>query len=1155
MLKIFIKSVIVLILCANTLYADAYLPSTSPNVKVLKSEERVQKVQKANNENVITFSEFSNGTKITDQYADRGIIFKGDAPFITGDGSNPTSPVLSGTPTFDGAIEGHFVDPATHEPTTVNHFELDGGYFNQESSTKLSWFNPKGELIRAVRDSKLGIEHFTVDDENIAYFRIEIVSQEDAGYAIDNVSFKKKEVLFNHTFNLDKITHTAGTHIANTFTIYFKDLKAKNGATLKSICSDYTFFVEDKNQNKRNGKELKGACDVNESIQAFKLNFTFTIEESPYNIEDANVSICKGTECKEIEDIQNFSVYGTSFDVTKDGLAFENGDWNKFMFIQNKNKLLIPCFSHPIDGCTQEQIVYIGRMHKLVDSFKEFLSDSDKETAEKDLIGYYDNVKDYKKQGRDGRNFEGGCHGLAVSAIANFNNKDKLLSAWGKDLNSTKTKTEIVSIFQNHWDNRNSESAKPFPKDIHSYNIDNFEDAFFALSKINYYYLSQSIYKGGNAWVGKHNLEELNNITNMNSYHKEFLKNNKVSIFSFDIKEKDKPDGGHSIIATELIKYISAGHLHSIYVLHDNNFPNIFSMLEFDNAFRAVYFIFGKDKLLKYYINKYNKVRKKEDIEKWFKSHTLTTSKFNWDYVLYNPYGGGAFYGFDTFSKETDKLHIYGKANNNQQKRKLRSLQKVNNANATFDYPYPNHISITIIGGKLLKVTDTQTQKEVILNPIIGQLEENKAYLKDNQLITKFLLPKSSIYKIELQKYKQYPAFEVYAKIPTNDGKVEIINYENLATNLDDSTSAHFLVGNGNNDKSIKRDGESDVNPTYDEAIDMKITPATFLKAISLSSGVKLTWNLPDNPNLQEVVVVRKENTKPTSITDGSEIYRGLDETYTDSSAINDREYYYGIYTIAKNGDVTDGQFIYVNTHQATLFGYVKDSSNNPVTGAEVVLKNGVGLVKKVINTETTDKNGYFTFGNLPLGTYLIEFSHPHYTFANNAMTVKLENKNMEVTQEAIGQPELAINTNRVMKVDENETISWDGLNVEDSATVNVKLKRANTWETLASGVEFSKHFINWKVTEPKDENTTLKIELSSDLTVYSEEKVYIFGADEVKYDFDGDGDVDIDDIMKVVSGWNTKLGDTKYNSAYDINKDNKIDIKDIMMIASKWKI
>ena len=123
MLKIFTKSVIVLILCANTLYGDEYLPSTSPDIKVLKSEDKVQKLQKVNNENTITFSEFSSGTKITDQYADRGIIFKGDSPFITSDGANPTSPVLSGSPRFNGAIEGHFVDPITHEPTIVNHFE------------------------------------------------------------------------------------------------------------------------------------------------------------------------------------------------------------------------------------------------------------------------------------------------------------------------------------------------------------------------------------------------------------------------------------------------------------------------------------------------------------------------------------------------------------------------------------------------------------------------------------------------------------------------------------------------------------------------------------------------------------------------------------------------------------------------------------------------------------------------------------------------------------------------------------------------------------------------------------------------------------------------------------------------------------------------
>jgi hypothetical protein len=290
-------------------------------------------------------------------------------------------------------------------------------------------------------------------------------------------------------------------------------------------------------------------------------------------------------------------------------------------------------------------------------------------------------------------------------------------------------------------------------------------------------------------------------------------------------------------------------------------------------------------------------------------------------------------------------------------------------------------------------------------------------------------------------------------------------------------------------------------------------------------------------------------------MTDGSEVYRGTDETYTDSYARNNREYYYGIYTVAKNGNVTEGQFIYVNTHQATLFGYVKDSSNSPVTSVKVILKNGVGLVKKVINTEITDKNGYFSFGNLPLGTYLIEFSHTNYTFTNSAMTVNLENKNMEITQEAIGQPMLAMSANMVMKVDENETISWDGINIADSATINIKLKRANTWETLASGIEFSKHHINWKVTEPKNKNVILRVELSSDDTIFNEREIYIFDVAELKYDFNKDGVIDIKDIMKVASLWTTKNGDGRYNSIFDLNKDDVVDIKDVMLVASKWKI
>ena len=1060
MLRVMTNLVVMVMLFSSVVYGFEDTPSTSPDFRVTKF--KVNKAKAKVNPNIITFSEFPSGTHISNQYADKGIIFDGNNPFITGDGSNPTSPVLSGTPQFNGAIEGKFVDPITHDPTVVNHFELDAGYFNNLSSTRLRWFNSKGDLIREVLDSEYGIQHFSIDDENIASFRIEIISQEDAGYAIDNVFFEIKPSLFNHKFNLDKITHTSGSDVANTFTIYFKDLEVNSESTLEAICDDYTFFVEDSVTPKF--KPL--SCSKEVTKKAFKLDFE--LAQSPYNLENATVSICKKDECKKIEDIKDFSVYGTDFDVNKDGFSFYNGEWNKYMFIQGEKISLVPCF-FGIIKCTETQTLYMGEMRKLVEAFKEFLPARKKSTAEKDLIGFYDNLENYKKQGYDGRSFGGVCHGLAVSAVANFNNYDEA-SSWGTGLNSSKTKDEIVSIFRSHWDNNKSETVKPFKpfsKEVHSYDAsNNIADAFHSLGKIGYYYTSQESYSGGDAWVGNSNRQELNDLVGMNSYHQQYLKKNKISIFGFDLKKNGKREGGHTIIATELIKYNNR----SIVVLHDNNYVNEYSMLDFDNSsnsFELSSFIVENTGSYTSYGDMHEKKR----------------------YASYD-----AYYSFDTFSD--GGLFLYGKPEKLKKQKKasnVRLAKEASSVTKTFDYAYPNHISITIIGGKLLKITDTQTQNEVILNPILGKLEQDKPYLKDDLLITEFLLSKNSIYEIEFQKYQQYPAFEVYVKIPNDNGQVEIINYENLATNRDDTTSATFIVGNGNTDKLIKRDGESDVTPSYDESFDMKITSASFVKAIALNNGVQLTWNLPNNPSLQEVVVIRKVNTQPTAITDGSEVYRGEAETYIDSAAQSNTKYYYGVYAMAKNGDIADGNFIYIDTHQAGIFGYVNDSNANPITNVEVILKNGVGLVKKIINMEQTDKNGYFNFPNLPLGTYLLEFSHPNYTFAKSAITVELANKNMEVSQNAIGIPKLAINANTAMKIGGNETISWDGLNIADGSSVNIKLYQNNTWKTLASNIEYSKHSFDWKVTGPVSENALLKIELVSDLAITFKQSIYIY--------------------------------------------------------------
>ncbi|WP_413110427.1 hypothetical protein [Thaumasiovibrio sp. DFM-14] len=136
----------------------------------------------------ITFSEFSSGTSITGQYRDKGVVFGGDAPFITPDGANPTSPVLSGSPLYEGAIEGYFVVPDTDEKTSVAEFSIDGGYFDEYGTVRISVFDKEGNRIGQKIANQIGIQNFSFEGV-IHRFRIETIAHEPSGYAIDNVSF------------------------------------------------------------------------------------------------------------------------------------------------------------------------------------------------------------------------------------------------------------------------------------------------------------------------------------------------------------------------------------------------------------------------------------------------------------------------------------------------------------------------------------------------------------------------------------------------------------------------------------------------------------------------------------------------------------------------------------------------------------------------------------------------------------------------------------------------------------------------------------------------------------------------------------------------------------------------------------------------------
>lgn len=105
---------------------------------------------------------------------------------IVNDGANPTTPVLSGTPIFNGAISILF-------SVDVAGVGLDGGFFNAIGGTAITAYDRAGALIGQVTNEALGIEFLglvTADGQaDIAGLQFSLVGSEPAGFGIDNLRF------------------------------------------------------------------------------------------------------------------------------------------------------------------------------------------------------------------------------------------------------------------------------------------------------------------------------------------------------------------------------------------------------------------------------------------------------------------------------------------------------------------------------------------------------------------------------------------------------------------------------------------------------------------------------------------------------------------------------------------------------------------------------------------------------------------------------------------------------------------------------------------------------------------------------------------------------------------------------------------------------
>ena len=108
------------------------------------------------------------------------------ATFTASDNAQPTAPILSGSPLYNGSIAVLFSTPQAG-------VGLIGGYFNAVGSTAITAYAADGSVIGSVTNSVTGDEFLglvTSDDSaTIAGLLFSLVGAEPAGFDIDNVEF------------------------------------------------------------------------------------------------------------------------------------------------------------------------------------------------------------------------------------------------------------------------------------------------------------------------------------------------------------------------------------------------------------------------------------------------------------------------------------------------------------------------------------------------------------------------------------------------------------------------------------------------------------------------------------------------------------------------------------------------------------------------------------------------------------------------------------------------------------------------------------------------------------------------------------------------------------------------------------------------------
>lgn len=822
------------------------------------------------------------------------------------------------------------------------------------------------------------------------------------------------------------------------FTIWM-DITEGDGTSRDDICSIYQFSIV--GDNGKGAHQVVDSCIYLNETSDTRYRVTFEIDkdsEYPSAAFFENGVLVVEERSNGYQQIQSgiegLSVYGSTFDVSKDAWSFENGQWKMVdANVDMDNFLYAEAISE-----------FIDEGHRM--NFWDNLGTSN-------LLDWDDKVWDIFEDLLP----DGLCYGMASSAIANFNHSGS--PTWGTSENTNIWQDDIES----HW--AESHASSPFNPFENEHTLSGVPSSK-GLKKIMYYFVAQSFYAGQN-WVGKDlYFTALKSVDDENELINKLLKKGRPALFGFDLES----GGSHALAITQLIRWEENNTPHTKYMIWDNNYP-----YSWDKNSNGPYMEWYLDNRLDY---------SKSFLARGGKSIGITDIEYgfprNKDQLIYKIASSNNTYYMPPGC--FDSQNIYNLWDEDCPTNPLVATSHLSNANliepVTSNSNSPlHHHKIVIIGGSVDSVFNIDTEEYVGLGRNSkDQLEIGKAtiFSKWGADFHQLYLPAENNYKLRITKNTEVPFCKVLISIPNENGTVQHLNYEPNELPNNDGMDFTFIVGRYNKEIDLHQQNGSTYPPDYNKLGDLAIRSPQVFNGYTEVGKNYLSWDNETHPDLLKTHIVRRVDRFPGQPDDGEVIFSSFGREVMDVTCPSKAVCFYAAYNVDIHGDFSQPAYLVIDTQRYSIRGVVLEETA-ALYSTKLLIINSLG---EVIDTIYPNSRGLFIFSNLVDGTYSISPVHSDYIFSPQVIEVRVSGSNQMIKFSGdSGRYIILDRLEEYVKIGTLVQLHWDTQNLDSNDQLVIESVIGSV-RKIIDIVPAYYGYSYWIAEGPVDEMVTLQVSL-----------------------------------------------------------------------------